>query len=209
MRDRSPYSACHQSPDSPGPTGHLTRGRARLALATAVAAHVADARARGLSDADRDAMAAKEGLDAAEVMALPGRVIAWGLRDQWRRLLSAEPACRRRAPSSRAAPAIYATRLSHGPCPPKARRFWRTISARRSPYRGVRPAMCGVITTFGRAHNGESGGNGSRSVTSRPAPRRAPSARRMASAPSSITEPRATFTTHPSPRASRTSPDTM
>jgi len=50
MRDRSPYSAGHWSPDSAGPTGHLTSGRARLPLATAVAAHVADARARGLSE---------------------------------------------------------------------------------------------------------------------------------------------------------------
>jgi site-specific recombinase XerD len=50
MRDRSPYSAGHRSPDSAAPTGHLTGARTRLALATAVAAHVADARARGLSE---------------------------------------------------------------------------------------------------------------------------------------------------------------
>lgn len=50
MRDRSPYSAGHRSPDSSHQTGHLIGGRTRLALATAVAAHVADARARGLSE---------------------------------------------------------------------------------------------------------------------------------------------------------------
>jgi len=44
MRDRSPYSAGNRSPDSGRPTGHLIGGRTRLPLATAVAAHVADAR---------------------------------------------------------------------------------------------------------------------------------------------------------------------
>jgi site-specific recombinase XerD len=50
MRDRSPYSAGHRSPDSAGRTGRLTGVRGRVALATVVAAHAADARARGLSE---------------------------------------------------------------------------------------------------------------------------------------------------------------